>query len=102
MVLTSDGAHAARALESGAMGVVGEDNCMQPELAVMQSPLAIANRKSYVFRRARAHMRAPELIVESHPVAHPSRAGNPGASAQGVVGCCDRGFSGSLHSAVKD
>jgi DNA-binding NarL/FixJ family response regulator len=65
MVLTGDGTEAARALESGAMAVVCEEDFLQPELEVMQSMLAAANQKSYVSSRARARMRAPEAIVES-------------------------------------
>lgn len=67
MVLTGDGTEAARALESGAMAVVCEEDFMQPQLEVMQSLLAAANRKSYVSSRARARarMRTPQAIVES-------------------------------------
>ena len=65
MVLTGDGTEAARALESGAMAVVCEEDFLQPELEVMQSMLAAANQKSYVSSRARARLRAPEAIVES-------------------------------------
>ena len=65
MVLTGDGTEAARALESGAMAVVCEEDFLQPELEVMQSLLAVANRKSYVSSRARASMRTPQAIVES-------------------------------------
>lgn len=65
MVLTGDGTEAARALESGAMAVVCEEDFMQPELEVMQSLLAAANRKSYTSSRVRARMPEPESIVES-------------------------------------
>jgi DNA-binding NarL/FixJ family response regulator len=63
MVLTGDGTEAARALESGAMAVVCEEDFLQPELEVMQSMLAAANQKSYVSSRARARLRAPEAVL---------------------------------------
>jgi len=65
MVLTGDGTEAASALKSGAMAVVCEEDFLQPELEVMQSLLAAANRKSYVSSRARARMQSPQSIVES-------------------------------------
>ncbi|MFZ0407795.1 MAG: hypothetical protein WAM11_06760 [Cyanobium sp.] len=65
MVLTGDGTEAARAMESGAMAVVCEEDFLQPELEVMQSLLAAANCKNYVSSRARSRMRASESITES-------------------------------------
>ena len=70
MVLTSDGLtsdHSAvsRALYSGAMAVVCEEDFMSPELEVMQSLLAAVNNKHYVSSRARSRMQKPESIVES-------------------------------------
>jgi DNA-binding NarL/FixJ family response regulator len=70
MVLTSDGLtsdHSAvsRALDSGALAVVCEEDFMSPELEVMQSLLAAVNNKHYVSSRARSRMEKPESIVES-------------------------------------
>jgi DNA-binding NarL/FixJ family response regulator len=65
MVLTGDATEARRALESGAMAVVCEDDFMMPELEVMQSLLAAANGKSYVSSSARARMKASESILDS-------------------------------------
>jgi DNA-binding NarL/FixJ family response regulator len=70
MVLTSDGLtsdHSAvsRALDSGAMAVVCEEDFMSPELEVMQSLLVAFNNKHYVSSGARSRMQKPELIVES-------------------------------------
>jgi len=63
--LTSDGSEVSRALDSGAMAVVCEEDFLSPEMEVMQSLLAAANDKYYVSSRARARMQKPELIVES-------------------------------------
>ncbi len=56
---------------------------LQPELEVMQSLLAAANRKSYVSSRARASMRTPQAIVESPQSLTP-------ASRKSSC-CCSRG-----------
>jgi len=63
--LTSDGLEVSRALDSGAMAVVCEQDFLSPEMEVMQSLLTAANNKYYVSSRARARMQKPELIVES-------------------------------------
>jgi len=62
---TSDGSEVSRALDSGAMAVVCEEDFLSPEMEVMQSLLAAANNKHYVSSRARTRMQKPELIVES-------------------------------------
>jgi DNA-binding NarL/FixJ family response regulator len=63
--LTSDNSAVSRALDSGAMAVVCEEDFLSPEMEVMQSLLAAANNKYYFSSRARARMQKPELIVES-------------------------------------
>jgi len=63
--LTSDGSAVSRALDSGAMAVVCEEDFMSPELEVMQSLLAAVNNKHYLSTRARSRMQNPETIVES-------------------------------------
>jgi DNA-binding NarL/FixJ family response regulator len=65
MVLTGEATEGSRALESGAMAVVCEEDFMQPEMEVMQSLLAAANSRQYISSRARARMRSPDMIVES-------------------------------------
>jgi DNA-binding NarL/FixJ family response regulator len=63
--LTSDNSAVSRALDSGAMAVVCQEDFMSPELEVMQSLLAAVNNKHYVSSRARSRMEKPESIVES-------------------------------------
>ena len=63
--LTSDGSDVSRALDSGAMAVVCEEDFMSTEMEVMQSLLAAANNKQYVSSRARSLMQKPDSIVES-------------------------------------
>jgi DNA-binding NarL/FixJ family response regulator len=63
--LTSDGSAVSRALDSGAIAVVCEEDFMSPEFEVMQSLLAAVNNKHYLSNRARSRMQNPELIVES-------------------------------------
>ena len=63
--LTSDGSAVSRALDSGAMAVVCEEDFMSPELEVMQSLLAAVNNKHCLSSRARSRMQNPESIVES-------------------------------------
>ena len=63
--LNSDGSAVSRALDSGAMAVVCEEDFMSPELEVMQSLLAAVNNKHYLSTRARSRMQNPESIVES-------------------------------------
>jgi DNA-binding NarL/FixJ family response regulator len=63
--LTSDNSAVSRALDSGAMAVVCQEDFMSPELEVMQSLLAAVNNKHYVSSRVRSRMEKPESIVES-------------------------------------
>ena len=63
--LTSDNSAVSRALDSGALAVVCEEDFMSPELEVMQSLLAAVNNKHYVSSRARSRMQKPESIDES-------------------------------------
>ena len=63
--LTSDNSAVSRALDSGALAVVCEEDFMSPELEVMQSLLAAVNNKHYLSNRVRSRMQNPELIVES-------------------------------------
>jgi DNA-binding NarL/FixJ family response regulator len=70
MVITSDGytpdgSAVNRALDSGAIAVVCEEDFMSSELEVMQSLLAAVNNKHYLSNRARLRMQNPESIVES-------------------------------------
>jgi len=65
MVLTHADADTSRALRSGAMAVVCEEDFLSPEMVVMQSLLAVANNKQYVSSKARSRMQEPESIVES-------------------------------------
>lgn len=65
MVLSSEDSDVGRALDSGAMAVVCEEDFLSPEMEVLQSLLAAANNKHYVSSRARSRMQKPESIVES-------------------------------------
>jgi DNA-binding NarL/FixJ family response regulator len=65
MLMMSDPADVALALESGAMAVVCEEDFLSPELEILQSLLAAANSKTYVSSRAKARMKRPSVIVES-------------------------------------
>jgi len=65
MVLTHADADTSRALRSGAMAVVCEEDFLSPEMVVMQSLLAVANNKQYVSSKARSRMQEPEPIVDS-------------------------------------
>jgi DNA-binding NarL/FixJ family response regulator len=65
MVLTHPNADTSRALSSGAMAVVCEEDFLSPEMEVMQSLLAVANNKHYVSSKARSRMQEPEPIVDS-------------------------------------
>jgi DNA-binding NarL/FixJ family response regulator len=63
--LTSDGLAVSRALDSGALAVVCEEDFMSPELEVMQSLLAAVNNKQYLSSRVRSRMQNHESFVES-------------------------------------
>lgn len=65
MVLTGNCSDGALALESGATGVVCEDDFMSPELEVMQSLLAAANNKTFVSQRVKTRMKNPTSIPRS-------------------------------------
>ena len=65
MVLTSKEVDVDRALKSGALAVVCDDDFLSPELEVMQSLLAAVNDKCYVSGRARSRMKTPALIGET-------------------------------------
>jgi DNA-binding NarL/FixJ family response regulator len=65
MVLTHADADTSRALRSGAMAVVCEEDFLSPEMEVMQSLLAVANNKQYLSSKARSRMQEPEPIVDS-------------------------------------
>ena len=65
MVLSSEAVDAGFALECGAMAVVCEEDFLSPEMEVMQSLLAVANKKTYVSSRARSRMQRPAVIVNS-------------------------------------
>ena len=65
MELTHADADTSRALKSGAMAVVCEEDFLSPEMEVMQSLLAVANNKQYVSSKARSRMQEPKPIVDS-------------------------------------
>ncbi len=65
MVLNGNASDGALALESGATGVVCEDDFLCPEMEVMQSLLAAANNKTFLSKRARSRMKKPTLIPSS-------------------------------------
>lgn len=65
MVCAGETVDVALALECGVMAVVCEDDFLSPEMEVMQSLLAAANKKCFVSSRAKARMIRPALIVDS-------------------------------------
>lgn len=65
MVLTGDSSDGLLALESGATGVVCEDDFLCPEMEVMQSLLAAANNKIFLSKRAQLRMKEPTPIPSS-------------------------------------
>jgi DNA-binding NarL/FixJ family response regulator len=97
MVLMSNPADVALALECGAMAVVCEEDFMSPELEVLQSLLAAANSKTYVSSRAKARMMRPSVIVES-PRSLTPREGE--ILALMLKGFTDRDISDKLQISV--
>jgi DNA-binding NarL/FixJ family response regulator len=65
MIMTSPTPNVSLALESGATGVVCEEDLMSTEMEIMQTLLAAANNKKHISNRARMGLKTAETFTES-------------------------------------